>query len=256
MIKIIIAEDEKKAADKLVRIVKQIKPEIDILAVFETIVDTVSWFSKNPHPDLLFLDIQLADGLSFEIFKRVEILAPVIFITAFDQYAIQAFKVNSIDYVLKPFQLKNIEHAINKYKQLKVGYGTPDMKKYFDSIQQISNQLAPNFKSRFFVNLNNRAYSIPVDEISFFIYEDKSVLLVNLSGQRFVVNFTLDKLETLIDPNLFFRINRQFLIHIKSIGEIKNFERGRISLFLKECTNNPVLVSRSRTQQLKAWLDK
>jgi len=254
--KVIVVEDEKKAAKRLIGILKQLKPDIDILAVFETVTDSVMWLNNHPHPDLIFLDIQLADGLSFEIFNQVEILKPIIFITAFDEYAIEAFKVNSIDFILKPFKPGDIQRAITKYSKYYNRPDSPDLKNYIHSIQQIGSQLVPNYKNRFFVTMNNQAYSIPVKKIAYFIHEDKSVLLVNNTDQRYVINYTLDTLESLVDPTIFFRINRQFLIHIESILQIKNLAMGRISLDLRAYNDALVTVSRSKTQIFKKWLDQ
>ena len=254
--RVIIIEDEQKASDRLTSILTAHHPSVNVLATIESVADSVQWLRNNPHPDLIFMDIQLADGLSFEIFKHVEIAIPVIFITAFDQFAIEAFKVNSIAYILKPFQPDDIDKAIQKFTRFFASREKSHIVNYLEGLQALSGQFIPNYKNRFFVSLNKHSFSIPVTEIAYFIHEDKSVILVNTTGRRFVVNYTLETLESLVDPRMFFRINRSLFIQINSIKKITNLSTGRINLDLDGYADNPVTVSRSKTSAFKNWLDQ
>jgi len=247
---ILIVEDDLLAVARLETILAKIDQGINILHVCKTIKDTINWLKNNKQPNLIFLDIQLSDGVSFEIFKSIEITCPIIFITAFDNYAIEAFKVNSIDYILKPYSLKDVKNALLKYKNLNQKEPFNFNKGLFDELIQ---SIPLNYKSRFFSTINHTIYSIPVDEILYFNFEDNATILVNVDNRSFVINYSLDALEKYLDPKMFFRINRKFIIKIDSIKKMNLLSKSRIQVILKN--NIKEVVSRSKSRSFKTWLN-
>lgn len=248
--KVLIVEDDSHSAERLATILKKTEATIDILAVCESVKEATRWLNKEVYPDLLFLDIQLSDGISFEIFNSVKINCPIIFITAFDSYAIDAFKVNSIDYILKPYTAADIKIALEKYKKL--GYGTA-FKMDEKIISELKKLVIPNYKSRFFAKINHTVYSIASEEILYFNFEDNATVLVNNENRSFVIQYSLDALESYLDPKLFFRISRGFIIKIDSIKKMNMSSKSRIEVVLKN--NVKEYVSRAKTKDFKTWLD-
>lgn len=247
--KILIVEDEIQAIKRLESVINNLNEAQDynIIDKCKSVKETERWFQNNKMPDLVFLDIQLSDGLSFEIFKTTNITCPIIFVTAYNNYAIEAFKVNSIDYILKPYHANDIKKSLNKYKNLKG--------KNIDSnlLKTLYDNLKTTYKSRFFAKINNTIYSIPVDEIQFFKFEDAAIVLVNNENKMFVINYSLDALEDFLDPKIFFRINRRFIIHINSIVKMNIYSKSRISVILKNETKE--IVSRSKSNEFRNWLN-
>jgi DNA-binding LytR/AlgR family response regulator len=248
--KILIVEDDLLAVSRLETILSKIDENINILQVCKTVKDTISWLKNNTQPNLMFLDIQLSDGVSFEIFKSVEITCPIVFITAFDNYAIEAFKVNSIDYILKPYSLDDVKNALLKYKNLQKNEIFTFNKSLFDELIQ---SIPLNYKSRFFSTINHTIYSIPIEEILYFNFEDGATTLVNINNKIFVLNYSLEALEKYLDPNLFFRINRKFIIKIDSIKKMNLLSKSRIQVVLNN--NVKEVVSRSKSRSFKTWLN-
>ena len=249
--KVVIIEDERLAAEKLADLLRQAEPDIKILKVLESVEDSVNWFSQHPVPDLVFMDIQLEDGISFEIFESVNIRAPVIFTTAFDEYAIRAFKVNSVDYLLKPIQKEELFKAMLKFKQLHSGKGS-----FEDQVARVIEQFSRKYKSRFFIKTGTRFQSIPVAKICAFYVEERSTFLQTLEGKRYDLDHSLDQLQSMIDPEQFFRVNRNFLVNINCIEEIISYSVTRLKLKLEKGPEEGVIVSRDKVSEFKKWMDR
>ncbi|MBB6611647.1 response regulator transcription factor [Pontibacter sp. Tf4] len=249
--KIVIIEDEQLAASALAILVKRLRPEADILATLGSVQEAAEWLVLNQAPDLIFCDIHLSDGNSFEIFRQVEVKCPVIFTTAYNQYAIDAFKVNSIDYLLKPINPQDVALALKKYEQLRQPH------QEFGNLQQLLQAIQPkqHYRSRFLTKTGQTIKAIPVEEVAYFMAEDGVVFLVTRQGKRFIINQTLDQLEEQLDPALFFRTNRQLIVHIQAVQEIRPYFKGRLNLLLTPVTSTDVIVSSSRANALRAWLD-
>jgi DNA-binding LytR/AlgR family response regulator len=252
MLRILIIEDEEPAAKRLLKMVKEIEPGVELLDSIVSVSSAVKWFRENDAPDLIFSDIQLADGTSFDIFKEVKVLCPVIFVTAFDQYAIEAFKINSIDYLLKPLKKEDLQVAIAKFKNSK-----PPAAPVFDidKLLQAYSPQAHSYKTRFIVRYGEHIKTINTEEIAYFYTEDKVNFLTTYEARRFAIDFNLDSLETLLDPKTFFRINRQFIVSIKSIAEMFAYTKGRVLIKLKPAAKQETIVSTERSADFKTWLD-
>jgi len=248
--KVLIIEDESFAADKLERQLLQLDDKIEVCKKIESVNTSVKWLSEN-QVNLIFLDIHLSDGLSFHIFDDLEINTPIIFTTAYDQYAIQAFKVNSIDYLLKPINKKDLALSLEKYHKLQQTKALPDYKTLMNSLRQ--NQAA--YQKRFMVVVGERILTIPSDEVAYFFAEEKYVFLVHKDGERYLIDFTLDKLDSLLDPKVFFRTNRQTIIHIDAIKSMKEWFKRRIKVEVKPAFDKEVIVSRERIKDFKIWLN-
>ncbi len=252
MLRIIILEDEEPAAKRLLKMIKEADPEVELLGSISSVSAAIKWFKENDPPDLIFSDIQLADGTSFDIFKEVKFLCPIIFVTAFDQYAIDAFKINSIDYLLKPLKKDELLFAINKFKKSRQAESSSfDINK----LLQVYNPKSLVYKTRFIVRYGEHIKTIQTDEIAYFYTEDKVNFLTTHEGKRFAIDFNLDSLETLLDPKLFFRINRQFIVSIGSITEMFAYTKGRVLIKLKPAAKQETIVSTERSADFKIWLD-
>jgi len=212
---------------------------------------SVQWFTSNPSPDLVIMDIQLADGISFQIFEQCQVKSPVIFTTAYDEYALKAFKVNSIDYILKPVDADELKQAIQKYKSLTAA---PD--KILESIGYAVQMLTKKFKERFVIKVGEHLKSIEANDILFFFSLEKTTFAQTADGRKHILNFTIDQLEGLLDTSKFFRINRKYMVNVKSIQDMINHSNSRLKLVLKTCDDPDVIVARERVQEFKDWLDK
>ncbi|MEZ5039095.1 MAG: LytTR family DNA-binding domain-containing protein [Saprospiraceae bacterium] len=252
--KVVIIEDEIVAANTLQRIIAAYDPNIELLEVIRSVNQAVSWLAKNiALVDLIFMDIKLSDGLSFEIFEKIKIHKPTIFTTAFDEYAIQAFRVNSIDYLLKPVNLKDLTRAMEKFAL----WRTP-ASGYID-YQQIFSQLKlnePAYKSRFLVKSGKVLQAIEAKDIAYFVAEGNLVLLKTFGNNSFPVAFPLHRLEEILDPNFFFRVSRNLIIQMESIVKLTSFSKGRLKLELKPTFLNGIIISNQKAIGLKEWLDK
>ena len=254
--KVLIIEDEQLAADKLLKLIRQYDSDIKILDHLETVEDSITWFSQNPAPDLLFLDIHLADGLSFEIFEEVEVNCPIIFTTAYDQYAIQAFKTKSIDYLLKPVKANDLAQALKKYKELFDHQPDPGFGKEIRALASLIQGQQIAYKSRFLIKVGNLIKTVPVSDIAYFFFEDRTTLLMTKDKHKYPVKHTLDELEELLDPHQFSRANRQFIISINAIQKIHPWFKGRLKLDLTPRQNVDLVVSADKTKRFKEWLDR
>ncbi|HPF12279.1 MAG TPA: LytTR family DNA-binding domain-containing protein [Flavobacteriaceae bacterium] len=248
--KVFLVEDDLHAAKRLSSVLEEVDSTISIAGVCRSVKEAAQWLESHEAPDLIFLDIQLSDGISFELFHLVTITCPIIFLTAFDQYALEAFKVNSIDYILKPFAAEDLQKALSKYKTF---YPSQRQAIEEEVMQELKKAFVPSYKSRFFAKINHTVYSIPTEEILYFCFEDNATVLVNNENRSFVINYSLDALESTMDPALFFRINRQCLIKIDSIKKMNLSSKSRMEVVLKN--NKKELVSRSKTKDFRDWLD-
>lgn len=252
--KVVIIEDEQPAARRLSRLILEAEPEAEITAMLEAVQDVVEYFEDGHRPDLIFMDIQLADGISFDIFQKTQILAPVIFTTAFDHYAVKAFKVNSIDYLLKPIEQDELSAAIGKWKRI---YRQNDFQPvdYAELLKAIQTK-KDTFRKRFLVKSGTRLTHINVQDVAYFFSDDGNTFLVTRSDDRFVLENVLDELEESLDPEAFFRINRKMILSPDCIGRINPHFNNRFMLEISPAFNEEVLVSRQRSPAFRQWLDK
>ena len=247
--KVVIIEDEQLAAERLVYLLNQCELKVEIVKHLYSIEESVQWLRQHPHPDLLFLDIQLADGFCFEIFKQVEYTNPVIFTTAYNQYALDAFQLFSIDYLLKPVTATAIQAALRKLKQIQ----TPATVNY----RQLTNVFEEaSFKSRFLARAGQKMFFVESNEVQYFQADDKIVFLVDKEGNRLVVDYTLEKLQELLNPKEFFRLNRQVIARYTSIAQIKPYVNSRLKLLLRNGSKTEeVILSRERVHDFKQWAE-
>lgn len=248
--KIVIVEDEKLAAERLQTLLQEYDPSIETAACLESIEETVKQLKQKPHPDLLLLDIHLSDGHSFEIFKQVSYNNPVIFTTAYDSYALDAFKMFSIDYILKPVTLDALAAAINKLKSLAVSFSAHDLNRLMPEWQN------NRYKKRFLGKVGQRLFFIDTGDIAFFQADNKIVYLIDKEGNRYVVEHTMEKLEEQLDPQQFFRLNRRFIVRINAIEQVRPYYNNRLKLAVKGC-NQPddMVISRDRVAAFKQWAE-
>jgi len=251
--KVLIIEDEPLAAEKLKQMLTKINTTIQVVDILETVQASINWISNNPAPDLIFMDIQLDDGVCFEIFESVEITTPVIFTTAYDQYAIKAFKVNSVDYLLKPVSQEDLTAALTKYDQL---YSGSD--KQNEKINLLYNQLVKkNYKSRFFVKIGSHFHTVSTNDIACFFIRERSTFIKTRVGKNLAIDFSLDQVQKLVDPDQFFRINRNYMINLDSIADIINYSTNRLKIKLRNFEHlEDLIVSRDKTGDFKLWLDR
>ena len=251
--KTLIIEDELPAAKRLLQLLQKLQPEAELLGTLDSIEAAVQWFLQHPMPDLIFLDIQLADGLSFDIFKEVQITAPVIFTTAYDQYTLRAFKLNSVDYLLKPIDPEELQQALDKYQRHfnnQPSFDPRTLEKLIQSFQK------PTYKERFIVKSGQQLTFIQVDDIRYFYSEDGLLFAQMKDKKRHAVDYTLDQLETLLNPSDFFRVNRKVITQLTAIQKIAPYFNSRLMVELRPKADFEVIVSRDRVNDFKAWLDR
>jgi DNA-binding LytR/AlgR family response regulator len=252
MIKILIIEDERLAAEKLERMVAKLRPGYTLLGPIETVEHSVKWLAANPAPDLILMDIQLADGISFDIFEKVEVTSPVIFTTAYEEYAIRAFKVNSIDYLLKPIDPDALETALKKFERVK---GVLAFDKA--TIETLKQQISQAYKSRFLVKIGTNMLSVLTRDIQLFFISERSVFIRTFNGKTYDVDYSLDQLQQLVDPDQFFRINRNCLVNIDAVNKMVSYSSSRIKLELQpEFKAEDLIVSRDKVADFKKWMDR
>lgn len=251
--KLIIIEDEAPAFRRLEKILLEIDPSIDILEVFDTVEDSVKWLKNHTHPDLALMDIQISDGISFQIFDQIEVKCPVIFITAFDEYLLRAFKVNSIDYLLKPIKKEDLDSALKKYRNLKEALSQgPDLSALLKQITLTETQ----FKSRFLVKQGDKMLAIRTEDIVCFQSKHGVVHIVTKHGQTYLSDFTLEDLVSQLNPKEFYRANRQFLINADFILTVHKHFKGKLKVDLHHFNEEQILVSSEKATAFKLWLDQ
>jgi two-component system, LytTR family, response regulator LytT len=251
--KVLLIEDETLAAERLQQLLGTIDPSLEIVGHLKSIEASTVWLSSNPHPDLIISDIRLLDGLCFDIFQNIKTEVPVIFTTAYDQYAIKAFEVNSIDYLLKPIQQEKLAAAIEKVKnRSKPTSNQIDYRALAKELQASQKQ----YKSRFMIRIGQKIVAVPVEKIAYFFSENKLSFAVTTDQKRFPMDQPLDELIEVLDPQIFFRANRQFIVTFQSIAEIHPYFKGRIKLHLVPATTEEVVISAERTPEFKSWIDQ
>ena len=252
----IIIEDEKPAARLLQRKLEKINIQVEVM--LHSVEEALNWFSENRHPDLIFLDIQLSDGLSFEIFEKMEIKSAVIFTTAYDEYALRAFKLNSIDYLLKPIDEDDLEVAVLKFKdrfQLSKTNGNESIQMDFEQIRKmLSNPFEKTFKKRFTVKIGQHLKVISTDEVECFFSENKGTYIHTFDNRNYLMDCTLEVLEQELDTSDFYRISRKFIIPLKAIKEIVVYSNSRLKIILPTYREDEVIVSREKVSDFKNWI--
>ncbi len=252
MMHVLIVEDERPAADRLRQLIREINPDIIIVGVTETVEETVNWLSGHPLPTLIMMDIQLDDGLCFEIFDAIRLDVPIIFTTAFNEYSLQAFKVNSIDYLLKPIAKEELTVALDKYSR--ISHHQPDLE---TQIKRAFQALKKTYRNRFLIKIGAHYKSIPVGEISCFYIQNKGTYLRTLRGHSYAIDFTLEQLTDILDPQLFYRINRSCVVQIDAIVQLNAFSSSRLQLTLEHMERSELLViSRDKVPDFKNWIDQ
>lgn len=246
----LIVEDEKVAAVRLSGLIKKSDPTIDILGIVQSVKNTVQWINTNQAPDLIFMDIQLADGLSFEIFEQTLVKAPVIFTTAYDEYALKAFKVNSIDYLLKPIDLNELKNAIDKFKANTQPKEIPTQ--VFDNILH---SLTKKYKNKFVIKVGEHIKVFTIEDIQCFYSMEKYAFLQITSGRDYAISYSLDQLEEILDPSKFFRINRKYIVSSLAISDIVSFSKSRLQVRLHSNKSDDLTVSREKVQEFTKWLE-
>lgn len=250
--KVVIIEDEKLSADHLTLLLKKVDESIEILQYIDTVKSTVKLFENGLQCDLIFMDIHLADGNSFSIFNQIEIQTPIIFTTAYDNYAIEAFKQNSIDYLLKPVSSEAVHFAMDKYKRQ---VNLVD-KHLFEEFTKSYKQLNDHYKTRFMVKVGETIDTVQTNEIHHFESKESLTFLVTQKGKKYIIEYTLDQLEKILLPMDFFRINRKIIIHINSVENVKSYFNSRLLISSIKLTGDSQIVSRERVIDFKKWLDK
>jgi DNA-binding LytR/AlgR family response regulator len=249
---VLVVENEHPAADKIVRLLKKLDKSIVVMDVIETVEEVINRLQENPQPDLILMDIQLDDGLCFEIFDTVNIDIPVIFTTAYDEYTLRAFKVNSIDYLLKPVDEEALRSALVKFKKLNA-----DKDPFRRDFRQLIHEFRNQYKSRFLIRIGDKFRSVPAGEISHFHITERSVFLSDFNGRDYGVDYSLDHLQEMLDPRKFFRINRECIVNIDSISLMYSYSSSRLQLTLKDQEQNELfVVSRDKVADFKKWIDK
>lgn len=249
---IIIIEDEKPSARRLQRMLKNLDLETQVM--LHSVEESISWFQNNEHPDLIFLDIQLSDGLSFEIFEAIEIKSAIIFTTAYDEYALQAFKLNSIDYLLKPIDDEELVAAVKKYKNRTSEQQTVSLD--FNDIKKLLvNPIDREYKKRFSVKVGQHLKLVNVDDIECIYSENKGTYVHTTEGRNYLLDTTLEYLENELEPQTFFRINRKFFVNINAIKDMVSYTNSRLQIKLKSYRDQEVIVARERVKDFKNWLE-
>lgn len=248
--RVVIIEDETPAAEKLQKAIRKVDPSVEITAVLPSIADSVSWLKQNPMPELLFMDIQLGDGLSFKIFDEVNISSPVIFCTAFDEYWQDAFEHNSIDYLLKPVKQDKLEAAMNKYDKLKQHFEAS-----FRQLQQWQQQPGSNnSRKRFLVKRGTDYVSVKTEDIAYFYATHKLVCMVDNRNQKFILDQSLADIEKQLDASQFYRVNRKYLVQLNAIKKIKSYPKSKLQLEVEPATSEEIIISQENVAGFKEWM--
>jgi two-component system response regulator LytT len=250
--KILIVEDESINANRLKRLLEELEPDCKILDIIDTVQGTITWLNTNAMPDLITMDIRLADGISFSIFEEVKITCPIIFTTAYDEYAVRAFKVNSIDYLMKPIEKNELHDALTKFKSLaKANHNTEDIAGILKGFMN-----KPSFRLRFLVTYRDGYKSVDVTDIDFIYSEFKTSHLFLKNGTIIAIPQTMEELEEELNPDIFFRANRQFFIRAQSIKSISNYFNAKLKILLYGDSEREVIISREKAPFFKQWMDR
>ncbi|GAB3996413.1 LytTR family DNA-binding domain-containing protein [Spirosoma daeguense] len=250
---VLIIEDEARSARQLERMLKRYDSSIHILAQLPSVRESIAWLSQHPSPDLILMDIHLEDGLAFTIFEQIHLTTPIIFTTAYDEYMIKAFKVNSIDYLLKPVDEDELVNALTKLKTLRSVANSPDITQLLQVVQQFRES---PFKERFMISIGTKIRSIETADIAYFYSEEKATFLMTREGQFLPLEYSLDQLAGLLNPAQFFRVNRQFLVARSAIQTIQAYSAGKLKVDLQPASRHELFVSVSRMSDFKDWLGR
>jgi two-component system, LytTR family, response regulator LytT len=255
--KILIVEDEELAVKKLQKTLAAVDATAEVVGISDSIKTTVEWLNENPQPDLILMDIELCDGQSFEVFNLTEVKSPVIFTTSYDEYALKAFKVNSVDYLLKPIQKEELQAALNKYQKLQSNSNSKNEISIESLVKELQQKLQPKeFRKRFLVKHGQKLVSIEIDEIAYFYSDGRLNFFKTNDNKKFVVDYTMDELEDMLDPEKYFRISRSFYVSVNSIDKIDDYFGNRLILQLKPAVDKEALVSREKVTDFKKWMGK
>lgn len=257
--KLLIVEDEHLGYERLVKLLQETELDFQITGHTVSIKTTVKWLEQHTPPDLVFMDIELADGQCFEIFNQIDISVPIIFTTSYDEYALHAFKVNSIDYLLKPIRREELDRSLSKYSRLHQQQHSSELQLNLVSLLEAFQQkMAPSaYRHRFLVKQGQRLLSVEVSEIAWLHAEGKLCFIKTWNNHRYILDYTLEELTDMLDPDLFFRVNRAYLVHHKAIRNINAFFRGKLILTLHPATeNNDVIISKEKAGAFKKWMGK
>lgn len=249
---VLIIEDEKPSARRLGRMLAEL--DIQAKVMLHSVEEAVHWFKHHTHPDLIFLDIQLSDGLSFEIFDQVDVKSAIIFTTAFDEYALQAFKLNSIDYLLKPIDDEDLEAAVTKFKENRPVQQNVALN--FDDIRKLlgATPAERDYKKRFTTKIGQHIKIMPIDEIECFYSENKGTYVGTIEGRNYLLDTTLELLEKDLSPEIFFRVSRKFYVNIEAIADIIAYTNSRLKIKLNNWSEQEIIVSRERVKDFKTWI--
>jgi DNA-binding LytR/AlgR family response regulator len=249
MIKVVIIEDEHLAAQRLGRIVSELPYNLQVIAFLDSVQSSTKWFNEGNNADLAFMDIQLGDGLSFDIFTAAKVECPVIFTTAFDEYSLKAFKVNSIDYLLKPIDEQEVDTAVKKFLSIK------NREDYSHNLAGLLKTLTQKYKERFVIKVGEKIKTVETADVLYFFSMGKATFLHTNENREYDIEQTLEQLEEMVSPLLFFRINRKYIVQINSIKDIISWTNSRLKITLKGCDDDDIFVSRERVKSFKDWLD-
>jgi two-component system LytT family response regulator len=250
--KVLIVEDEPNAFEHLKRLLKKYV-EFEIIAIHDSVKETITFLQENQNPDLIFMDIQLADGISFEIFEKVKVNVPVIFTTAFNEYALRAFKVSSIDYLLKPIAEQDLHNAILKWQSITQSKVSPEI---ILQAASLIKEYQKKYKERFLIKVGEHIKSVESKDIAIFFSEEKVTFAIDRDKRKHIIDFSLDALEELLNPELFFRINRKHIVSVSSIKDIIQITNSRLKLTLYQYEDSDLIVARERVQDFRTWLDR
>ncbi|ULQ57700.1 LytTR family DNA-binding domain-containing protein [Flavihumibacter rivuli] len=259
--KVLIIEDEELAVKKLQKTLQTVDADAEVVGVTDSIRASVAWLKEHPSPDLILMDIELADGQSFEIFEKVEVKSTVIFTTSYDEYALKAFKVNSVDYLLKPIQKEDLEQALEKFRKLKkiYGGGEPAGSNFNveSLVKELQQRLQPrDYRKRFLVKHAQKLVSVEVEDIAYFYSDGRVNFFKTNDNRKFIVDYTMDELEEMLDPDLYFRISRSFYVSIDAVDQIHEYFGNRLLLHLNPPVDKEAIVSREKVTEFKKWMGK
>lgn len=252
--KIVIIEDEVQAAWDLQNSIEQLQPECNVVATLDSVEAGVEWFSHNEQPDLIFSDIQLGDGLAFEILQQVKLTCPVIFCTAYDEYALRAFQNNGVDYLLKPIKQESLKKSLDKFNLFKNPKTNNNNLTLQDLMSAITKDLK-SYKSTFLVSFRDKMIPVNSNDIIFFKITDDAVELCTKNNDRYPLSYSLDQIESMVDPKLFYRANRQYLIAYHAIKEVENYFERKLLINIDQLNSEPIIVSKAKSSDLLKWLE-
>lgn len=250
--RILILEDETLASEKLENMLGEIDPTLEVTHTLKSIESALEWFATNAAPDLVISDIRLLDGLSFEIFRQLDYKGPVVFTTAYDQYAMKAFEVNSVDYLLKPVQKEKLMQSLDKLKALQ---SAPEQAFPYDDLMEMIRSKQKDFKSRFMIRSGQKIVAVPVEKVAYFFSQNKLTYVVTHDNKKYPLDQPLEIIDRQVDPKIFFRANRQFIVKFEAIEEIHPYFKGRIKINLSPPSEEDIVISADKTPEFKKWLD-